>query len=444
MKLLLIQPSHLDASGRKRTYDVALMPSNALATLAALTPQGVDIRVVDDYVEDIDFDQPVDLVGITGMTSQMPRAYQIADEFRKRNRRVVMGGIHASALPQEAGRHADAVVLGEAEGLWATVIADARRGRLQSRYRADRKPDLQSLLIPRYDHFQLHKYRITHGSSYPRLPVQTTRGCPFNCDFCSVSQFWGRGIRTKPVASVCEEIAHYRRRGARNFFFSDDNIIAKPGYARQLFEAITPLEVNWSAQASTTILKDDSLVTLMAQSGCKRVFVGFESISQRNLKGMGKSFNQVAQYRDVIRLFRKAGIWVQASIIFGFDDDTPASLEATMAFLEKERVGVVHIFILTPIVGSALRDRLEAEGRIIDTDWSHYGGTHVTFMPKHFGPGDLEAFYWAKFRQIYSLRSILKRVVASRPFPLTQYAACILQNLYFRKQVIGGRHTFGG
>ncbi len=132
MKLLLIQPSHLDASGRKRTYDVALMPSNALATLAALTPQGVDIRVVDDYVEDIDFDQPVDLVGITGMTSQMPRAYQIADEFRKRNRRVVMGGIHASALPQEAGRHADAVVLGEAEGLWATVIADARRGRLQS------------------------------------------------------------------------------------------------------------------------------------------------------------------------------------------------------------------------------------------------------------------------------------------------------------------------
>lgn len=444
MKLLLIQASHFDQFGQTRKYDTALMPSNALATLAALTPADVDIAVVDDYVEDIDFDQEVDLVGITAMTSQIPRAYQIADEFRNRNKPVVLGGIHVTTLPAEAGRHADAVVLGEAEDLWTTVIDDVRKDRLKTRYQAEKKPDLKQLVIPEYNLFQLKKYRITHGSSYPRLPVQTTRGCPFSCDFCSVSQFWGRGFRTKPVAHVYEEIAHYRRRGARNFFFSDDNIIGNPGYARQLFDTIKPLKINWSGQASTTIVNDRNLVSLMAQSGCKRMFVGFETISQRNLKGMGKAFNQVAQYRDIIRLFKNSGIWIQASIIFGFDEDTPESLQATIDFLDKYRVSVVHIFLLTPIVGSPLRDRLEAEGRIIDADWSHYNGTKVTFMPKNFSPEELEAFYWSKFRYIYSFPSILKRVIGSRPFPVSQYIACIKQNLYYRKRVMSGCHTFGG
>ena len=420
------------------------MPSNALATIAALTPGDVEITVVDDYVEEIDYDQPVDLVGITGMTSQIPRAYQIAETFRQRNRRVVLGGIHVTSLPDEAGRHADSLVLGEAEEIWGTVIEDARRNRLKDRYQAVRKPDLQKPVVPQYYHFKLDRYRTTHGSSYPRLPVQTTRGCPFNCDFCSVTHFWGPGLRSKPVANVYEEIAYYRRRGALNFFFSDDNIIGSPGYARKLFEALVPLKINWSGQASTTILKHRELFDLMVRSGCKRMFVGFESISQRNLKGMGKGFNQVAQYRDLIRLFKQAGIWIQASIIFGFDEDTPESLQATVDFLEKNRVSVVHIFILTPIVGSTLLERLKTEGRIIDPDWSHYNGTRVTFRPKHFSPAELEKFYWSKFKQLYSVRSILKRVVASRPFPVSQYVACIQQNLYYRKLVMNGVHTFGG
>lgn len=444
MKLLLIQPSHYDRNGNVRKDKTALMPSNSLATVAGLTPEDVQISIIDEYVDDIDVNHPADLVGITGMSSQIPRAYDIADEFRQNGKTVVMGGIHVTALPDEAKPHADAIVLGEVEDIWGQVIDDAKVHRLQPVYQAGTRPTLEKPVIPEYGYFNLNRYRITHGSSMPRLAIQTTRGCPYNCDFCSVSRFWGRGFRTKPIENTINEISHYRNQGALNFLLSDDNIIGNPDYARRLFEAITPLKINWSGQCSTTILKDPTLVDQMAESGCQRMFIGFESISQRNLKKVGKGFNKVTHYRDVIRLFRNAGIWIQASIIFGFDEDTTESLQETIDFLVENRVSVVHIHILTPIIGSPLRDRLQEQGRIISSDWSEYNGTRVTFVPKNFSPEELEEFYWAKFQQIYSLKSILKRVIFSKPSPISQYLNCIKQNFYFRHLVMQNCHTFGG
>ena len=349
MKLLLIQPSHLLNGGRVYKPRWPWLPNLTMPTIAALTPPDVKVTIIDEYVQEIDFDAPVDLVGLTAVITQSTRAYQIADQFRRRGVPVVMGGHHASTLPEEALQHCDAVVIGEAEGIWPTVIEDAKRGKLEPLYQMNGYPSLEGLPKPRLSLLPLHRYCTSF------FPIQTTRGCPFHCDFCAVTSFFGGTYRFRPAEEVVEEV---KAISSRNIFFVDDNIAANPSRAKELFQALIPLRLRWLSQANLTIANDPELLDLTVKSGCFALFIGLESLSEANLKQVGKTFNRPAEYPEAIRRIQKAGIHIWASFIFGLDDDDETVFERTVRFLEQNRLPMASFFAYVPLPGTRAARRM--------------------------------------------------------------------------------------
>jgi radical SAM superfamily enzyme YgiQ (UPF0313 family)/anti-anti-sigma regulatory factor len=403
MKIKLIEPkfrgewSEQDRRDMKAFWFARL----TLPTVAALTPPDVDVSITDENVTEINYDEPVDLVGLTAMTMHAPAAYAIARRFRARGVPVVMGGIHASLMPHEAKQHVDSVVIGEAEEIWPQVVEDARRGQLKPFYRTLRYPDLAGLPRPRID--------LLNTDAYDKVAcVQTTRGCPFRCDYCSVSHFFGKTYRTRPVDDVIDEIVSL---GERFIAFVDDNIIGDPRYARRLFERLIPLNIKWGSQASITIANDRKLLDLAAKSGCYSLFVGIESLDQENLLDVHKSVNKVEKYEEALKIIWDRGITLIGSFILGLDHDDEGVFERTLRFCERNRIELPVFFILTPLPGTPLFSKMEREGRIISRDWSKYDGMHVVFKPKLMSPETLQqGFQWLS-QQAYSWSSILKRVV---------------------------------
>ena len=259
MKLLLIGPSRYDAKGEVLKYKKILFPRLGLLQLAGLTPKDVEVKIIEEFVEDVDFDADYDLIGISAFTSQASRAYKIADEFKKRGKSVIIGGIHASSLPDEAEQYVDSVVIGEAENLWEQVVEDFRAGNLQPRYQSTQHHDLKNLPVPRYDLVNRSKYFVS------TMPVQATRGCPFNCDFCSVTRFFGGTYRVRPVDDVIRDI---KASGTKRLFFVDDNVISNKEYAKELFTKLIPLNIEWVSQCVIDLGRHTELCRLAAASGC--------------------------------------------------------------------------------------------------------------------------------------------------------------------------------
>ena len=372
----------------------------SLATVAGLLPQDANIRIINDNIEEIDFDEKVDLVGITAITSTAPRAYEIADKFRERKIPVILGGIHPTALPQEASLHANSVVIGEAEGIMKELIKDFKQGTLKKFYRSSKRPSLINLPLPRKD--------LWIGSKYYQEwdMVQTTRGCPFNCDFCSVTTFFGRTYRTRPISDVIREVKNFPH---RTIFFVDDNITARPDYSKKLFQALIPLKIRWFGQSSLTIFKDDELLKLASKSGCFGLFIGFESLSSANLKKAGKTANHVKEYSTAIKKIHDHGIGIVGAFIFGFDLDDESVFEETVKFIDRNQLELASFSILTPLPGTRLYKRLEEEGRIIRRDWTKYTCGEVVFRPKLLTVEQLrEGYDWAR-KQISSFPSIFRR-----------------------------------
>lgn len=403
MRIRLIEPKFRGEWGEQDKKDMRSFwfARLTLPTVAALTPPDVDVTIADENVEPIDYDEPVDLVGLTAMTMHAPGAYRLAEYFRARGVPVVMGGIHASLLPEEAKQHVDSVVVGEAEGIWPQVVEDAKRGELKPFYRAEGHPDLSNLPRPRLD--------LLKAEAYDRVAcVQTARGCPFQCDYCSVSRFFGRTYRTRPLDEVVSEVEDL---GERFIAFVDDNIAGDPRYAKELFERLIPLKVKWGSQASITIAQDPELVKLAVRSGCYSLFVGIESLDQQNLVDVHKRVNKVGQYERALKTFRDHGITVVASFIFGLDHDDEGVFERTVRFCERNKIELPVFFILTPIPGTPIYRRMEAEGRLITRDWERYDGMHVVYRPRLMSPETLQkGFQWA-CQEAYSWRSIWRRVV---------------------------------
>jgi radical SAM superfamily enzyme YgiQ (UPF0313 family) len=404
-KLLLILPRNErgywgKVSEKGKTGFVRL----SLPTIAALTPPHWDVEIVDARATPVDFDKKVDLVGITAFTAEIPSAYEIADGFRKKGTRVVMGGIHVSALPEEALNHADSVVVGEAEGVWEDVLRDAEKGELKPRYRASSLVELSGMPVPRRELLDRDMYVSCFHT------IQATRGCPFHCEYCAVTAFFGNKYRTRPIDEVIREIKGF---DTRDFFFVDDNIIGHKSYAKELFRALVPLRRVWGGQATINIAKDEELLSLYGKSGGKYVFIGFETLSEENLKKMSKSWNSPNGYGEAIRRIHKAGINILGSFILGLDEDTPSVFEKTYAFILENDIDAAQFHILTPLPGTELYRSMEQEGRITERDWARYHTGEVVFMPKNMSPDELQRGYWWAFRTTYTMANIIKRSMRS-------------------------------
>jgi radical SAM superfamily enzyme YgiQ (UPF0313 family) len=433
-RLLLVDPYprnnpyHLTASERRAVW----FPKLSLPTIAAYTPENWDVDLVDEAVEDINFDDPCDMVGLSIMTCYAPRAYEIAAEFRKRGKTVVMGGVHPTYCPDEALLYADAIVCGEAEDLWPQLVADYEAGKMQRMYKMTSFPSLERYKSPRVELLSPDAY-MTRQCSF------TTRGCHFDCEFCSVSPFNGKTTRRRPVQEVVTELQNVQR-WIRNELverirdeplwkaflttlrirvgiedgsivaFVDDLHNSNRAYCRELWAALKPLKLKWGCQSTLFLGDDEEMVKLAAESGCVSVFVGMESLDEDCLDETNKPFNRVHKFSQEIKMFHDHGIMVNPGIVFGFDNDDESVFERAVDFLTKNQVELAYFNVLTPLPGTALFDRYNNAGRIFDRDWSKYDGKHVVFQPSRMTPEQLqEGFYWAN-HQFYSLPSIWKRL----------------------------------
>jgi radical SAM superfamily enzyme YgiQ (UPF0313 family) len=382
MKLLLIAPAsepwhHVGRSRwfNGKTFRFSLL---SLLTVAAETPDDVEVTIVDEQLDDIPWNGDHDLVGITCMTAAAPRAYEIARRFRARGIPVVLGGMHPTFRPDEASRHADAVCVGDAEGVWPRIVADAAARSLRGIYRADAPACLTGLRpLPRH---------LLQRSRYGTVQaVQATRGCPNRCAFCAVSAFHGGSFRQRPVGEVVAEIASLPE---RFFIFVDDSLTADLDYARELFEALRPLGKRWISQSTLTVTDDPSLVRLAADSGCVGLFVGLETFSEHNLTSVDKGFNRVADYRERVGCLHEHGIGVEAGIVFGFDGDDRGVFGRTLALLDELEIDMVQVSVLTPLPGTPWHDRVA--DRIFDRDWANYDYHRVVFEPRGMTAAQLQ------------------------------------------------------
>jgi radical SAM superfamily enzyme YgiQ (UPF0313 family) len=394
VRLLLISPCRQVGAKTKNGFKFSQL---TLHVLAALTPPDVDITAVDEDIADIDWSRDYDLVGITCMTGTAHRAYQLADLFRLRGSKVVLGGIHPTVLPDEAIRHADAVVIGEAEGSWGRVVEDVRRGALQRFYRAP-YPDLAQWPLPRRD-LGIDK------TIFNAVGLETTRGCPYACEFCSVTDFYGRTIRHRPVSMVAEDV---KRSGSRYFMITDDNVTGHPGYSKALFTALRPLGVTWAGQSSVKLAKDRALLKLAQQSGCLALFFGLETVSTAGMRSLNKAYNSVAETEEAIRIIQDHGIAFHPSIVLGLDTDTRACFDQTLEFLDRNHLPTVTLNVLTPYPGTRLYERFKAEGRLISQDWYYYNHQSVVFRPKHMTPEQLQEGYSYVWQEFYSLPGVVR------------------------------------
>lgn len=421
LKLELILPKQEGVQRAKKT----LTPHLGLATVAALTPNDVEISLTDEHIATVDLQKDVDLVGISVITTTAPRAYEIADSFRARGVKVVLGGIHPAILPEEASQHADAVVIGEAEGIWPSVIEDFKANKLKKFYSQKERPSLDGWPLPRIDLFAKSGY-------YLSAVVSTSRGCPFSCSFCSASSFFGHTYRFRPLDAIIQEIEEFK--DSRFLFFADDNIVGSPRFAKELFQALIPYKKKWFAQASITVARDEELLGLAARSGCIALLIGFESISQDALNAMNKRSNVAEEYEDAVRRLHAHGIAVHGFFVFGFDEDDEGVFRRTVHFCRKLRLDSAAFSVVVPFPGTSLYESLDNAGRIVTKDWSIYD--RAVFEPKQMPIDALDQGVHWTWREFYSLPSIWSRL---RIKPTLPGLAFWIVNLYVRYRYIRRR-----
>ncbi|MBP6421649.1 MAG: radical SAM protein [Propionivibrio sp.] len=398
MRIVLIRPN----MGDYRSSDA--MPPLAMGILAARSI-GHQIRFFDDKTEVIPENLEADLVAFSVETFTARRAYQIADGFRQRGIPVVMGGYHPTFLPEEALLHADAVVTGDAEGVWENLLDDLAAGRLQRIYRSDNEAALDNMRIDR---------SIFAGKRYAPIELaQYGRGCRFVCDFCSIHEFYGTQVRLRPAQQLRDELESLNNK--RLLFFVDDNLFSTKAHLEALLGVLTPLRRRWSCQISIDVARDPELLDQLAEAGCRYVLIGFESLEPANLKQMRKPWNQVAgEYRKVVGELHARGIGVYGTFVFGYDHDTPDTIRRSLDFALESRLEIANFNPLTPTPGSGLYARLHAEGRLISPQWwldpdYRYGAP--IFAPRLITPTQLAEGCFEAKRAFYAWSSIARRVL---------------------------------
>lgn len=403
------------------------------ALISALIPEDVEKRFYDDRLEPIPYDDPTDLVSISVETYTAKRSYQIASEFRRRGVPVVMGGFHATLCPDEVMEYCETIVIGEAEASFPKVIEDYRNGRPNKIYRTSVRPALTT--TPDRSIFNGKKGYL------PIRLVEFARGCRFKCDFCAIQSFFDATHAHRPIDHVIEEVKRVRRMG-QMIFFIDDNITSNLDQAKELMRALIPLKIRWVSQSAINVAYDDEALELLKRSGCQGLLIGFESLDEDTLMEMNKGFNLMkGGPRQAMENFRKYGLRIYGTFIFGYDHDTPDTFETTLEFAKHEGLFIAAFNHITPFPGTPLYDRMESEGRLLYDAWwldDRYRYNGIPFQPKHMSPDELARRCVEARCEFYSWPSIFhrasKRVNYQSPFMLLNF---LIINAMHQGDVVG-------
>jgi len=433
MRIYLVSPTHYDSDGTLHKTTRYWTSAITLPYLKALTPPEHDVSFVDELMDDVDLDHQCDVVGITAMGPQIARAYDLAAEFRARGRRVVLGGTWVSLTAEASLRHCDAVVAGEAETLWPQVLADLQQGRSRGIYRADGWISLAGMPSIDYLSLPLLKLEAFRTSALYRMyfhwPVIFSRGCHHPCSYCAVQTYYQRSYRTRPVDDVIEDLRVIRAHGGRRILFLDDNPVAHPQEAKELFRAMIPLEMKWASQSTIAIARDPELLDLAARSGCVSLSIGLESINEESLHGVRKDFNKSSRFAEDIRALRRRGIQVIALIMVGLDGDTPETFGRTLQFLLDNKVSFLKLFTPCPYPGTSYHAELARAGRILDGNWARYDYGSPLVRPKGMTAEEMIEGFRYVYEGFYSIPSILRRFSPPPRGQLLESLAYVVANL---------------
>jgi len=382
----------------------------SLLIIAALTPSSYEIDLIDENFEKIDFSKKYDLVGITAMTQQATRAYEIADIFLRNKIKVVIGGIHATVMPQEAKEHADSVVIGEVEDVWHRLLSDFRKNKLKPFYKSNKLVDLKGSPTPRYDLLNPQYYNV--------MWVQATRGCPHDCEFCAASKIYGKKYRYKTVDQVFNEIKLITQnikkvKKAIQISFADDNLFVNRKFSIELINKITPLNIRWFAQTDISIAEDDELLTLLTKSGCICLFIGFETVDEQGLLSIdrhGWKLRQLKNYSKYIHKIQSYGVGVHGAFIVGLDSDDHFIFDKISNFIIENNMYDSQITICTPLPGTRLREKLANGNRLLPTKWENYTIADVNFIHPKLSKEDIEKGLIYMYRKINSKEVFIKKM----------------------------------
>ncbi|MBU0680245.1 MAG: hypothetical protein KKD73_02375 [Proteobacteria bacterium] len=435
--IFLIAPA-MDCKERNKAFGIKLpllgYPAISLPMIAALTPDTFTVRLVDCANEPVPYGQPCDLALVVGQTHHMPSAYEICDKLCAMGTKVVLGGMHVTALPDEGLKHADTVILHEGESVWQDILADFSKGALKKTYEGG-PVDLATLPPIRRDLFNNTFY-------HPGEIIETTRGCPVGCQFCAVKDFFGSKFRVRPPEAIRQELmelfgprppqakwkdwlaAHWHPDipyfvERRLLYVMDSNFISEPAHARAVLEVFKELDIRWYGHASFNLMRDEAMLDLMAESGCMSVNIGFESINQTNIDKMGKHSNKTARYTECIKALHDRDIGVMGTFIVGFDDDTPAVFDELADFILENQLETAFTLTLTPLPGTAIFKEMDKENRIFSKNWRDYDHGTVTFFPKNMTPKQLHQGMRHVWKRVYSWKGIWQRILKKpriRPF----------------------------
>lgn len=429
-KILLIQPSPYDKNHMPIKKDRLYFVGLAMPLLAAMMPDDWEPEIVLEILEDIPWDTDADIIGISSMGHGVIRSIDIAKRFKEIGKTVILGGYMVSIMAEEASKHCDAVVVGDAELVWKELIEDYEKGNLKKIYEKNLQSGFFSTPLPRFD-------LIINKKIGDFLPVQAGRGCPNICSFCSVACLYKGHYIKKPLQEVVRDIKQVKELGFKKFLLLDDNIFSDREYLHELLDEIKKLNMEWMSQCDVKIGKEDELLKCLAESGCTTLSFGLESISRESLIGMNKGWANPAKYPELIKNIQDHGIDVSTEMVVGGDGDTLESIKLTKNFIEDNKISVPRFYILTPIPGTKFFKDMIEENRLINNNIYSFDGTEAVHVPKNMSPQELTKAYWDLYESLFTYKSIIKRNIIRKEFlktPGKYFFYCVV-NLFYKYQI---------